>query len=54
MWMELYRRAGFKVEWFQELDLELTDTIDFITVNQKEKFYCAVLTKMVELDELNK
>ena len=54
MWRELYRRAGFHIDWFQELELDLTDTIDFITVDQKEKFYCAILTKMVELDELDK
>lgn len=54
MWTALFRRAGFQVDWFQELELDLTDTIDFITVEQKEKFYCAVLTKMVDLDELNK
>ena len=54
MWRELYRRAGFHIDWFQELELDLTDTIDFITVDQKEKFYCAVLTKMIELDELDK
>jgi SAM-dependent methyltransferase len=45
MWVNLIKRAGFDVQWFQELDLELQDRIDFVTVDQKEKWYCCVAKK---------
>jgi SAM-dependent methyltransferase len=45
MWLNLIKRTGFEVQWFQELDLDLQDKIDFVTVDQKEKWYCCVAIK---------
>jgi SAM-dependent methyltransferase len=54
MWINLFMRTGFDAVWTKKFEAEVTQSIDNINVQQKERFFHFMLKKRFDLDLVNR